>query len=142
MKTIAIAGWVLILAGCGGDAAPTISAHVRVDSLLADDVASLSIFVFEPWRTDDVMLTCGNLLERIVLPTDTKVKELAREDVTLSALSGTTFVLDGVDAGTHRLVYVEAFDASEQLIANGCAEGVTVTSGKTVSVDVRVDRIN
>ena len=70
---------------CGSGAEAHLSASVRIDSLLADDVTSMSVFVLGPKRSDGIFLDCDSLMFRTILPTDSKVEILARRDITFTA---------------------------------------------------------
>jgi len=129
---------LVLAAACGDGMEARLSATVRVDGLLADDVASMSIFVLGPRRSDGIFLTCDTLMNRTVLPTDSKVDILVRQDIAFSEPDGYSATLTGVESGENRFVYIDARDASDSVIANGCTDGVTVESGKAVSVDVDI----
>jgi hypothetical protein len=61
--------------------------------------------------------------------------------VDLSDPSAREILLEDVQAGPNRIVYVEAEDAGGTLIANGCTDSIPVESGKTVEVEVVVWRL-
>jgi len=124
--------------GCGDDVEAGLSANVRIDRLLADVVASMSIYVLGPWRSDDIQLTCDNLMFRVIRPTDSKVEILDDETIAFSEPEGYSVTLSDVEPGSNRIVYIDARDAADSVIANGCTEFVQVESGKSVAVDVDV----
>ena len=124
--------------GCGGGVEAYVAANVRVHGLLADDVASMSIYVLGPKRSDDIFLTCGTLMTRAIRPTDSKIEILAREDIAFSDPEGYSATLTDVEAGENRFVYIDALDAADSVIGNGCTDTVTVKSGEAADVEVLV----
>jgi hypothetical protein len=127
-----------LIVGCGDVVETRVSATVRIDGLLADLVASMSIFVLGPKRSDDIFLTCDTLMNRVILPTDSKVDPLARQDIAFSEPDGYSATISDVEAGENRVVYIDASDAGDTVIANGCSEFIEVKSGETTTVDVDV----
>jgi maltose-binding protein MalE len=138
MKRLALTAALALTIGCGDPTEVGLAGTVRVDSLLADVVARMSIFVLGPWRSDDIQLTCDNLMFRVIRPTDSKVEILAREDIAFTDPEGYSATLTDIEAGQNRIVYIDAHDAADAVIANGCTDTVTIESGKTAAVDVYV----
>ncbi len=139
MRRLTIA--LLIAAGCGSDVETELAAHVRIDALLADEVASMSVFVLGPRRSDGIFLTCDTLMTRTIRPTDSEVEILARDEIAFSEPEGYSATLGDVEAGDNRIVYIDARDTDGTVIANGCTEFIEVQSGRSVAVDVDVFRI-
>ena len=77
-------------------------------------------------------------MSRVLQPTDSKVDPLARQDLAFSEPDGYSATLTDVEAGENRIIYIDARDAGDAVIANGCTDGIEVKSGKTVDVDVDV----
>ena len=127
---------LVLLAGCGDVDVSAMAMEVRVDALLASEIASLSVFALGPRRSDNILLTCSTLMPRAIDPTDSRVDILARTDVVFDATTEVT--LEKIEAGTGRIVYVGADDAAGTLIGNGCTENITVESGETMNVKLTV----
>ena len=127
-------GLCLFAAACGEPSATAFTATVRMDALLADEVQDLALHVFGPKRTDGVFLTCGNLMDRVIAPADTRLDSLGSLRVALADLTNQSVELDSISAGSYRILYGEATDASSTVLANGCTDRITVASGKTTEV--------
>lgn len=130
----------LALAACGDGAVIELSATVHADALLKDEVKHLTLFAFGPQLSDGKFLPCSILIERVIRPLDPRLEQLARTDVDFSDPATRRVTLDGVTAGSNRVVYVEA-TASGVALANGCTDGVTVDAGQITTVDVMLYRL-
>jgi hypothetical protein len=129
---------VLLLFACGEEARVSVRATVRLDAALADEVRSFSIYAFGSERSDGIQLTCTTLVPQEVMPDDSRLDLLDRVDVAWTPGGPLEATLDSVEAGTFRVIFVEAKDGTGAVIANGCTEWVTVESGETVTVEVPV----
>ncbi|OGQ91089.1 MAG: hypothetical protein A2289_05340 [Deltaproteobacteria bacterium RIFOXYA12_FULL_58_15] len=127
----------LVLCGCGAEQVTMLSANVRIDALLADDTASLTLHALDWKRTDGVFVTCSSLMLGDIKPDDARIEVLAVTEGTI----GDDLVLKDVAAGEKRIVFVEARNSSDGVIGVGCADGVVVEGGEKVSVDILVHPI-
>ncbi|MBI3178586.1 MAG: hypothetical protein HYZ27_02935 [Deltaproteobacteria bacterium] len=130
----------LFTAHCGDSLPASVSALVRIDGLLKDEVAALDLYAMGPERDDEVLLTCPSLLRGDMAPLDDRVDLLAQTHVVFSEPEGRSVVIENVATGIDRLVYVEARDAGDVVLGHGCAEGIEVKAGATVEVTVDVFR--
>ena len=134
-RTLLVGVLLLGLAGCGAEPIQ-ISAIVRVDPQLRSQTAGLVVWVLGPEMSDGVVLPCSALMVESVYPSDSKVKNLGRRDVDPN--NAASVVMENVEAGLGRIVYVTANDLSGTRIGAGCTDGIEVPDGGAVAVEVRV----
>jgi len=129
---------LLVVVACGEMRSPSLSATVRADGLVAADLDHVTLWAFGPRRSDGIFVPCSVLVERQLAPDDSRLERLASVEVVVGG--ATSLGLDGVAPGQNRVVYVEG-STGGVVVANGCAEGVTVESGQTTSVEVTLYRV-
>ena len=137
------------LVSCGEDTfdLSDVEASIRVHGLLKDEVYSVAVFVYGPWRSDNKMVTCPNLVQKALPPDDARLERLAYNKVSMESLELRSQVsLPRIPAGEGKVVYVEAYGSSTEdvrggeVIGNGCRAFVKVAEGGTTSVDIAVYR--
>jgi hypothetical protein len=127
---------LLLLAACG-DAEPKIQLRLHIASALSERTSSLALFAFGDQKSDGIYLTCGELLDGVVLPTDKRV-ELLGKATTTDIRQSVELRLKEVAAGPNRIVYAEALDATGTRIGAGCKPEVDVPEGEAVDVTLTV----
>ncbi len=135
-KWSSISSALVLVAACGAPA-PELDLALRMDAALHDRVTALSLYVFGPKRSDDILVTCQSLMTDDVLAADPRLEVLASTRVT-DFQDGSVIAVDGVASGPGRIVFVEVFDATETRIGAGCKESVEVPEGDSVDVEVTV----
>ena len=110
-------------------------ATFTMDAALNEPIETVTVYVLNNKRTDEVFLSCSSLMTEAVSPTDLGVIIYAIGTVDIG---GGTELLDEIPAGTERIVYVAARGRSGAVVGNGCAQNVTIRVGTTVDVDIVV----
>ena len=138
MRRMWVVIWVVLM-GCG-DLSPSVVANVSISASLQNTTDNLSVSVFAPRRSDDIILVCSTLVfwdEHRLDPDDSRLQRLAYDTWRLTDGSE-PLLLNDVPSGENRVVYVAAYSATHVLLGHGCTDNVTILPQQESAVTVRV----
>ena len=129
----------LAASACGGpdvDAAAGATAAIRLQSSLESSTRSIKVRVIAPRDRDNLIVTCTSLLSGN--PFDERYELLQSAEFDYPPAEGASLVVSNVDKKDGAVVYVDARNAADQVIGEGCEAGVDVKGGETASVDITI----
>ncbi len=124
---------------CGGsELEPTrgTTAAIHLQSQLESSTRKVTVRVFAARDRQNVIVTCTSLLSGNVL--DDRYELLQSAEFDYPPAAGASFVVSDVDAKDGAVIYVDARNASDQVIGEGCEAGIDIKGGETANVDLVV----
>jgi hypothetical protein len=130
---------VLVASACGDasvEPANGTSAAIRLQAQLESSTHSITVRVFAPRDRENVIVTCTSLLSGN--PLDDRYEVLQSAEFDYPPVAGASIVVSNVDAKDGVVVYVDARNATDQVIGEGCEAGIDVKGGETANVDITI----
>lgn len=129
----------LVTYACGDastEPASGTTAAIRLQSSLEANTRSITVRVISPRDRNDVIVTCTSLLSGN--PFDERYELLQSAEFDYPPAEGASLVVSNVDKQDGAVIYVDARNATDQIIGEGCEAGIDVKGGETASVDITI----
>lgn len=121
-------------AGVGDDGTSTAAIHLA--TALETATKKVGVRIFAPRDHDNIIVTCTSLLTGN--PADSRYDVLQSADFDYPPAPGASITVDNVAAKDGAVIYVNARDATDIVIGEGCEAGVNVKGGATATVNIMI----
>ncbi len=137
MKRIAVIA-ALLATACGADAelqgSSGTAATITLQSSIEAATRKLTVRIIGPRDKSNVIVTCTSLLSGN--PIDARYDTLKTAELDYPPSDPANLMISDVKKKDGVVVYVDARNAQNQVIGEGCEAGVDVEGGKTATVNI------
>ncbi len=123
-------------ADAGVDPVDGTTAAIHLQSSLEANTRTITVRVLAPRDRNNVIVTCTSLLSGN--PLDERYEVLQSAEFDFPPPDGASLVVSNVNKKEGAVIYVDARNATDQVIGEGCEAGIDVKGGETASVDITI----